>query len=1320
MAQSEQDACASYVAMLQSRRSEEEASRNSRAQRRANTVAFNNEMYKRRAGAIRRRAMEEKLGMTSQKEQELFEELSALSKWRHVMYENIAHREEQHQDAAKNQVTLHRDHLANVQQHETAQFKETIRDDKERFDAVLQATVEAKKKDVLNCCRSVVNDVVLAVEEHIAFIGKHGLDGRNAVPKILSDALARNAAFPTNPDLVKASLVQNHVDLTLYTDKSTSATVTDRSQSNSKLFVSLVHKMLNLQYPKPPPFRPKRPTPFPIVAIVGPKFSGKTIISEAVAQSLGMVCLSDVTLIRDAISEFEELTPTDWSDATSAELLDLGRECQESLLNGKPISVELLSRLVLFRLKHLPEDCSGVILDGSPANVEGFESLEKVLSGYDKTRLASIPDELLAPLLDDISIDDMVFNVEKVEAPIVDAAGAPGAKKDAKAAKPKGKKDEHEEPLPPIDLPEVEPVPPLSEEEEEAIAACERDTDVSALHSVIHLDCPAEELFRRFAGLRVDVETGVVYHLTNNPPPPERLPFLVHKDRSEASTAKIHKMVEDHIEEWSECLEWLNRYDGLVHNMDSNKPVPELTTAVLDMANLAADNAGIFYQRYCLAEEVRQRQQELEVLFQERQANREAARKQLAAIYIERGADLPVELQEPLKSSEPVYLTLPPQVPPLFLEQLHHFNQFYGGCINDSHGILQGLMRTVFEYGNSCEAYVAAYWQQPDPKQGLLDAFLGEFNQMQPALRRDVQGKEELHLRAEQLTEQLFNAVEKRRDECNQLIEALHHRGALIDAWSDSVRATGITLIQAEVERFFLVRNLSLVYFSALRNDPCSIEDELLELVPQLKLVVQEAVVDPKAAKDKKAPPPKKGGKVADEAQDKIPEDIFTPAVDKALQIMKHTSERLSASQPQAAAGAKGGKDKKGAAEVVQPEAPTVHILAAPIVTEELEAAMHRIHTIVAFVKELIRIGSHRAESVKAKLLGELRRKQIVQASAVNSAVFEIRCAIEEERPVLYYLHIGCDTFNIETSRVLATIADAVAISGVPFAGLAAPPVQDVNLLTSLTRNRVLSLIKSFRLLAPQYNIHKEDFILIVHPSDYVDAIPKANARSLKALSPDALFDRFDINNCGAIDWRDFLVHLLFWCEPFSTESSLFESMEGSSQSLGIEGPSLMQLFDMHADIGNEPLAHEEFLDTPLFFDGEMAEDRLTAYLDVLWEIFREAGPDGILDVVYPDVLLTFLSPDPQPLRGVQKAFVVAALPGDETCSASLEALDRVFHLNAACPRNMFMYDPHDAALLQSLFPIGHDTLVFNDACKTHVGRVLFNGTRMFHRKLFV
>lgn len=1316
MPQSEIDACASYVAMLQARRTEEEGSRNSRAQRRANTVAYNNEMYKRRAGAIRRRAMEEKLGMTSQKEQELFEELSALSKWRHVMYENISHREEQYVDATAHQNALRKDHLANVRHHETATFQEAVRDDKERFDAVLQATVEAKQKDVLNCCRSIVGDIVLAVEEHISFIGKHGLEGRNAVPKLLSDALARKAAFPTNPDAVKESLVQHHVTLSLYRDNAPPDAAPD---VNSKLFVSLVHKMLSLQYPKPPPFRPKCPTPFPIIAIVGPKFSGKSAISDAVAQNLGMVSISDVSLIRQAIAEFEELTPNDWSDESSAEMLDLGRQCQEALLNGKPIGVELLSRLILFRLRHLPDDCNGVILDGSPANVEGFECLEKVLSGYDKTRLASIPDELLAPLIEDLNIDDPIFNVEKVEVPSGEAVAAAAGKKDAKAAKPKGKKDEHEEPLPPVDLPDVDPVPPLSEEEEEAIAACERDADVSALHSVIHLECPSEELFRRFAGLRVDVETGTVYHLVNNPPPPERLPFVVHKDRSEASTAKIHKMVEEHIEEWEESFEWLSRYDGLVHNIDSNKPLHDLTTAVQDLTNLAADNAGLYYQRYCLAEEVRQRQQELEVLFQERQANREAARKQLAAIYLERGADLPPELQEPLKSSEPTLLTLPPEVPPLFLEQLHSFNKFYTNSIHESHVSLQGLVHTVFDYGGSCERYVSAYWQQPDPKQGILDAFLNEFNQMQPALRRDVQGKEELHLRVEQLTEQLFNTVERRRDECSQMIEALHHRGTLLDAWSDSVRATGIALIQSEVERFFVVRNLALLYFSALRNDPCAIEDELLELVPQLKQVAQEAAVDSKAAKDKKAPPPKKGKGAADDAQERLPEDIFTPAVDKAIQIMKSISERLSATQPQAAAGGKAAKDKKGAAEVVQSEGPTVQTLAAPIVSEELEAAMVRVQTIVNFIKDIVALGQRRTDSVKGKLLAELRNKQIIQASAVNSGVFEIRCAIEEERPVLFSLHLGCDTFNIEAERALATIADAVCLSGVPFAGLAAPPVQDIGILTSLSRNRVLELIKSFRLLAPQYDLHKEDFVLIVHPSDYVDAIPKANAHLHKPLSTDALFDRFDVNDCGAIDWRDFLVHLLFWCEPYSNESSLFDSM-GAVQSMGIEGPSLMQIFDMHADIGNEPLAHEEFLDTPLFFDGDMAEDRLTAYLDILWEIFRQPGADGGPEVVQPDVLLTFLCPDPQPLRGVQKAFVVAAAPGDETCSATIEALDTVFHLNASSPRNMFMYDPHDTALLQSLFPTGHDTLVFNDACKSHVGRVLFNGTRMFHRKLFV
>lgn len=1285
--------------MLQSRRAEEEASRAMRNQRRANTVAANNDMYKKRANAIRRRSMEEKLGMSSRKEQELFEELSALSKWRHVMYENIAHRERQHDDAMHLQDELRAGHLANVRRHEDEQFKEAVRDDKERFDSVLKATVEEKKNRVLATCKETVNDILKAVEDHIDFITHHDLDGTNAVPTILSSAIARKRAYPTDPDAVKKSLVQRHVDMSLY---SAEVPPTD---INNKLFVSLVQKMLHIQYPKPPPFKPKNPSSQPIVAIVGPKFSGKTTVAKAVAESLGLSCVADVDLIKMALAEFErDLTPSDISGETGAELLDLGREAQESLLSGKPISVDLLARLILYHLEHMGDSFNGIVLDGSPMTVAGYERLEQTLSGYDKTRITTIPDELLAPLLEDMNIDDPIFDVEKIDLSAIDAnQPASGAKKDAKPAKAKGKKDADEDPLPPVDLPIIEPIPPLTEEEEEAIAACERDADVSSIHAVIHLDCSAEEIFRRFAGLRVDAETGRIYHLQMDPPPADRLPFLTHVDRTEASTAKLHKMVEHHMEEWSECCKWMNRYEGILHSIDAHKKPEELTALVTDVINYAAESAMAYHQRYCLAEEVRQRQVEMEQMFQERMANRETVRKQLAAIYLERGADLPAELLDPPKANEASLCTLPSNFTPLFLQQLRTFTNYYTSSVSHCHNEIQKLVNVLFEYGNTSEAMIDVFWQQPDPKQAALDAFVEEFNQMQPALRRDIQGKEELHLRAEQLTEQLFAMVERRREECNQLIEALHHRSTLTDNWSDAVRGVGIALIQTEVERFFTVRNLSLLYYSALRNEPGSIEDELLEFVPQLKIQTAETAVDPKAvAKDKKAPPPKKGGKGADEAAEKASEDIFTPAVEKALHAMKSCLDRLSASQA-STQGKGAAKDKKGPAEVVAEAGPTPQGLCIPIVAAELEAAKNRITILSNFVRELVSTGLKRVESVRSKLMTNLRRKQIAQSSAVNSSVFEIRCAIEEERPVLFYLHLGSDTFNIDTTKALATMVDAV-LSGVPFAGLAPPPESDVNVLSHLTRSRVMHLIRDFRIVAPHYDIYKQDFVLLVHPTDYCNSI------QTEALPVATIFDRFDLDRCGAIDWRDFIVHLLFWCEPVNNDA-LFTSTR--REQYGIDGPSLTQLFDMRADIGSEPLTHDEFIDTPFFFDADMEESRMMAYLDILWETFNVDGS------VHPDTFLTFLCPDPQPLRGVQKAFVIAAAPGDESCAVKLDALDAVFHVSATCPRKMFKYDAHSLESLAGLFLDGAETIVFGDACKTHVGRVLFNSTKTFARKSF-
>jgi adenylate kinase family enzyme len=1300
------DACQTYVSMLQARRAEEDASRSTRKQRRANLVATCIDGFKKKSVAARRRVMDEKLhNMVSSKEQEVFSMLSDQTKWRHVMQENIVNREQQHADAAKLHATLQETELDLKREQEQRLFMDIIRDDKTRFAQALTEKKSEQKRQTEELCRDVVEDIVRAVDGVASFVEQFDLrgTGEKAPPTIVAD-FVRAASFPQNAAQGFERLVERHVTGELYNDRLGKDGV-------SLLFVSLVRKLLLLQYPKPPSFKPLNPSPKPVVVLAGAKYSGKTFVGKAIAESLGLVIVSDRELVTAAIQEFErDLTTADFSNAESIELLDLGREVRQALLDGASVSPALLSKLVLHKLKFLPDHATGILLDGLPASVEGFEKLEEALSGYDKCRTATVPDLLLAPLLEGVNPDDPLLNVERVETTVAPEIAASVVKKEA--AKPKGKKgkDEHEEPLPPIDLPVVDPIPPLTEEEEDAIARSTADVDESAIHAVIHLQCHADEIFKRFAGLRVDSETGRVYHVLHDPPPKDRLPFLVSKDRTEGLTAKLHEAVGHHDSMWAECVQWLSRYDNVLYEVNAtNSDTSAVVAKVTDLVNSAKERASLYYYRHQLAKEAVARQEEFRRLYDERMANRDAVRRQLAAIYVERGVDvLPPELMEPPKevAADSLVLPVPSQLPSLFIGCMEAFQSHYSRNVSRSHMQLSQLVQQLYAHGNSCSAAVDGLWCQQDTKQKILDTFVDEFNTMIPALRRDPQGKDELHLRIDTLCEALHAVVDRRREECNHLIDALNHRTTFTDSWTECVRAVGTMLVQTEAERFLLVKQLAVLYFSAIRGEPVQIEDHLdLDIVPTVKPVVVEVVTaDAKAAggKDKK-PPPKKGQRV-DESSEKAAEDIFMPAVERCLAGMRGIVERMMPAVAQINVKGPAKDAKKGAQDTAPSESQNVLLAAAPLLQAEVECAKRRISMIVHFINDFVSRGIDHNSNVRKKLIADLRQAQIRQMRAVNSAIFDLRCAVEEERPVLFRLVLGLDTFAVDTSVVLATTVNAV-LSGTPFAGISPPPVKDVRLLPTLTQHRMTALVKSLKAVAPDYVLYREDFLQLVRLADYQCAGP--------TVAPlETVFSRFDSQSCGAIDWRELVVHILLWCEP--TAPTQFGDMAASQEGgFGIDGPSLVQLFEFRADIGSDPLRHDDFIDLPFFFESTMSEDRLQAYLEVLWETF------SVGDTLDPNVLVLFLCADEQPLRGLQKAFAMGAPAGDESCAVTLDAMFSIFHVKANASSKMQMIDPYSRETLQSLFSAAQ-TLSFQDVCQLHVGRVLLNSSDMFQRKTFM
>lgn len=114
---------------------------------------------------------------------------------------------------------------------------------------------------------------------------------------------------------------------------------------------------------------------------------------------------------------------------------------------------------------------------------------------------------------------------------------------------------------------------PQAEALDEALAKAGADLDL-----VLLIEVPDELIVERITGRRSDPETGAIYHLKFNPPPPEVEGRLVQRkdDTEEACTKRLEKY-------HSETAPIVPFYEerGLLRRVDGNAPPAEVTERIL-------------------------------------------------------------------------------------------------------------------------------------------------------------------------------------------------------------------------------------------------------------------------------------------------------------------------------------------------------------------------------------------------------------------------------------------------------------------------------------------------------------------------------------------------------------------------------------------------------------------------------------------------------------------------------------------------------------------------------------------------------------------
>jgi adenylate kinase len=102
------------------------------------------------------------------------------------------------------------------------------------------------------------------------------------------------------------------------------------------------------------------------------------------------------------------------------------------------------------------------------------------------------------------------------------------------------------------------------------------------LDAAVALEAPDEALIERLSGRRVSEATGRIYHVDYDPPPEntgeDPGPFIQRKDDTEEVLRRRLKIYHEH----TEPLKDYYAERGILVTVDATRPIPEVTTAILE------------------------------------------------------------------------------------------------------------------------------------------------------------------------------------------------------------------------------------------------------------------------------------------------------------------------------------------------------------------------------------------------------------------------------------------------------------------------------------------------------------------------------------------------------------------------------------------------------------------------------------------------------------------------------------------------------------------------------------------------------------------
>ncbi|PRP86192.1 sperm flagellar protein 2-like [Planoprotostelium fungivorum] len=172
------------------------------------------------------------------------------------------------------------------------------------------------------------------------------------------------------------------------------------------------------------------------------------------------------------------------------------------------------------------------------------------------------------------------------------------------------------------------------------------------------------------------------------------------------------------------------------------------------------------------------------------------------------------------------------------------------------------------------------FLNRPDNFQEFIDPFVRSFNEIDADMRDDIDTKQELHQRVEDLREMLWQGSDKRKDEAEDARNKIVRSGWVEDQLAVLLN-NFITLMQLEVDRHFESRQIIIDYNKGITGEPLDVSFKAVDL-PFLgsSLKFQHPLLGMKIKKKKKLSTTKTSSRKEDPWPD------ITQTAEKALSLI--------------------------------------------------------------------------------------------------------------------------------------------------------------------------------------------------------------------------------------------------------------------------------------------------------------------------------------------------------------------------------------------------------------------------------------------------